>query len=423
MKRPDDRVSIESMQGDGFSIVIDRATQYEIALSLRQPSMARFELGDESTWGPLREVIKIGGRFQVCVNGYPRITGRCLTRNMPMTVQGGVTVQLMIRTILADAAFSAVSPQIQVKNLSLKALVLKAFERFGLTEANFVFRGDLARDVITGRKSGQPSAAASIRARLEKLNGDTSGRSSKELTKERTLLETQLQGAEGRPVAPDLAAIQVQQANPQPGESIYQFVDRHLIRYGMMIWDAPDGSLVVGTPDDSQSPLYVLSAQKGSTSAANNLEGATKTEDFENVPTHLWVYGRDAGGKSYASQGSIKAHQSDPILASVDPPLDRIQFMVDAGITNQAMAEARARREMLSRSISKDNWSLQMDGLSYWSGQEQIPYSIDAVADLRVDVSDRADGPYLIHELTMTGSAEGGHTTKATACARGIWVI
>lgn len=422
MRRSYDTVSIESISGDDdFSIVIDRATQYEITTSLRTPGMARFELGDESTWGPLREAMRIGGRISVSINGYPRVTGRMLTRNMPVTANSGATVQLMVRTILADAQFTACSPEIQVKNASVKDVILKAFERLGLTERDFVFRGDVARDLITGRKSGQPSAASSIRARMARLEQETG--TAREYQRQRAVLEQQLQGADTRPVLPDLEAIQVSEAGVHPGETIFQFAERHLLRHGMMMWDGADGRIVVGAPDDSQHPLYVLSAQKGSESAANNLLSATKTEDYENVPKSLWVYGMDRGGRGYVGADAVKASEFDPVLTGVDPALDRTVMIVDTGIRTQALAAARARREMLSRSITKDNWSIETDGLSYWTGRESVPFAIDTVADLRVDISDRADGPYLIHECSWTGDANGSHTTRMNACARGIWVI
>ncbi len=420
-KRAYDTVTIESVQGDDFAFVVDRATQYEVKTSLREPSSARFELGDEGTWGPLQEVARIGGRVSVSINGFPRVTGRMLTRNLPISLSGGVTTQLIVRTTLADARFTACTPNIQVKNVTIKDVILKAFERLGRTEADFIFRGDVARDLITGRRSGQPSAASSIRYRLAKLEQEVG--TAKEYQRQRAALEAQLQGADTRPALPDIEAIQVTEAGVHPGEPIWDFCERHLLRYGMMMWDGPDGRIVVGAPDDSQTPLYLLSCLKGREAAANNLVSATKVQDYENVPKDLWVYGQDRGQKGYIGADAIKASEHDAVLSGVDPPLDRIVMIVDNGIRTQAMAAARARREMLARSISKDNWSFETDGLSYWSGKQSIPFAIDTVADMRVDNSARADGPYLIHECTFTGDANGSHTVRGMACGRGIWVI
>lgn len=430
MKRPEDSVSIESTTGGGFGVVVDRATQYEISTSIRQPSVARFELGDESTWGPLQEVIRIGGRFSVSVNQQPRVTGRLLTRNMPLSPENGATVQLIVRTLLADAFFTACTPGIDVTNVTLKDLVVAAFQRLldklGLSpEDVFVFRGDLARDAITGRKSGQPSAAAGIRARLRAIEsmelpaGD--GGRAKELMRQRRILRQQLQGAETRPVVPDLAQVQVSEAQVHPGETIGEFVERHLARHGFMMWDAADGKIVIGHPDDSQEPLYVLASLKGEQAVANNIERCQKTEDYESVPASLWVYGQ-SGKKGYM-RGGVKANEEDAVLGAVDPPLDRIVMVMDKGIRTEALAAARARREMVTRSMQKDAWSIEMDGLSYWSGTEAVPFAVDTVADVQIDVADRADGPYLIHECVMSGGPDSGHSTKLSTVGKGIWVL
>ena len=77
-KRERDRVLIESERGGGFSIVVDRATQYEITTDLTAPSSARFELGDDGTWSAIREALGIGALFSISVNDKPRLKGRLL---------------------------------------------------------------------------------------------------------------------------------------------------------------------------------------------------------------------------------------------------------------------------------------------------------------------------------------------------------
>lgn len=421
MGRRRDTVTIESV-GTGQTVVIDRATQYELTTSLQMPSVARFELGDETSWPALEQVIGIGGRYVVSVNGSPRLTGRLLTRNLAVSARAGATVQLVVRTFLADALFTTVDPKIGVRNTTLKELVLAAFRRLGLTERDFAFRADLARDVITGRKSGQPSAAAGIRARLRAFdNADTTGISGQQLRKQRQVLERQLAGAENRPVTPELQEIKLDEARPSPPESVYAFIDRHLARHGLMMWDGADGRIVIGKPDDGQKPLYIMTAQRGELGKYNNLMDARRVEDYENVPELLWVYGM--GGGRDQSKARVKYNELDPLLASVFPPLDRTVMVIDESLKTQEQAAARARRELLQRSMDKDAWLLETDGLSYWTGSEAIPYAVDTVADVRVDVAGASSAPYLIYQCTMVGNADDDHTTRLGAVGRGIWVL
>ena len=378
-KRLTDSVLIESEQGGGFAIVVDRATQYSIDSDLTAPSSARFELGDDGTWSVIRDALAIGARFTVSVNDKPRLSGRLLTRNLAVSSDAGATVQVVIRTKLADAMFTAVDPKIGVENTTLKAVILAAFKRLGLTEADFIFKTDLARDLITGRGKGGGSAT------------------------------------------PDLAAMRLQEARPHPPESVWSFVERHCSRFHLMLWDSPDGRIVVGAHDDQQDPTYYMTAHRGLAAATNNLLSAQKTEDYENVPTQLWVYG--VGGGKDQSKARIKFLASDPVLAALDPMLDRTAMVIDEAITTQVQAEARARRELMKRRLASDSWVLETDGLSYWTGSERVPYGIDTVADVKVDVAGGANGAYLIYQTKWQGSADKGHTTTLTACGRGIWAL
>jgi hypothetical protein len=377
-KRARDTVLIESAQGGDFSIVVDRATQYEICTDLTAPSAARFEMGDDGTWSVIRDALGIGARFQVSVNDKPALTGRLLTRNLAASADAGATVQVVVRTRLADAMFTAVDPKIGTKNTTLKAVVLAAFDRMQLAESDFIFRSDVARDLITGLGRG---------------GGAT----------------------------PDLAAMKEDEARPHPPETVWSFVDRHLSRFHLMMWDAPDGRIVVGAPDDLQSPSYFMTAHRGRAALTNNLLSATKTEDYEEVPAEMWVYG--VGGGKDQAKSRIKFLTVDPILAAADPFLDRTAMVIDESITTQAQAVARARRELMRRRLASDSWVLETDGLSYWTGSDRIAYGIDTVADVKVDVAGGSGGAYLVYQTKMSGSSSGAHTTQLTACGRGIWAL
>lgn len=385
MPRPArDTVTLATESGQNASILVDRATQYEICTSLLSPSIARFELGDESTWQDLRPLIDIGSRMIVSVNGWSRIKGRLLTRNLAVTAPSGATVQVQVRTLLADAMFTVVDTKIGVKNVTLEDLIVAAFSRTidgktnGITKADFVFEANVVRDVLTGRSSAKVAA-------------------------------------------PEVHTLREEEARPHAGETVYAFVDRHLSRFGLLMWDAPDGRIIIGKPDDTQNPIYRMTARKGAASRGNNLLSATKVEDFEEVPRELWVFG--VGGGKDLPKSRVKFVQLDTTLAAVDPILHRAAIVVDESIHTQAQAEARARREMMRRSLQKDSWTLETDGFAYWSGSESYPYIIDAVADVQVDVAGGASGAYLIYEHAMRGNAQEGHKSSLVAAARGIWQL
>lgn len=415
-KRQRDRVTIESIDMGGGAFVVDRATQYEIVTDLMSPSCARFELGDESSWAPMRNALKIGLRYSICVNGKQRVTGRMLTRNLSMSASAGATVQLVVRTRLADAAFDAVDPKIGVRNTTLKDVILAAFARYNMTADDFIFGADLARDLITGRKSGKGDPAAGLRAQRAKVSASED---SVDRDVSLGILDEQIQAAEQQPASPDLASITEQEARPHPPETVWAFVERHLARYGLMIWDGPDGRLVVGRPDDSQPPLYTMCGLRGTKSAANNILSATKVEDFENVPAELWVYG--VGGGRDQSKARVRACARDPLLFAAIPSISRAAVIIDESLKTPELAQARARREMMKRSLQKDSWTIETDGLSYWTGSQAIPYTNDTIADIQIDVADAAQGPYLLFQTAMLGNADQGHTTRFVCAGKGVF--
>lgn len=375
-KRPDDTVRIESVQGSDFAIVVDRATSFEVTHDLSEPASARFELGDDGSWSALKDALQTGTRFKVVVNDRAWLTGRMLAKQLPISASAGSTIRLSVRTRLADAAFASASPDISVRKASLKEVVLAAYGPLGLTEADFLFSADAARDLLTG-KAGRSSAPA------------------------------------------DLAAIKEDDAKVHPPETIAAFVERHLNRFHLSHWDAPDGRIVIGAPDDTQAPLYVFRCRKGDRGQLNNILDCEKSEDFEEVPTVLGVFGV-GGGKQWA-KSRVRAVEEDPTLAAVDPPLYRPVLIVDEAVKLEAQASARARLEMSMRSRAKDAWRVTLDGLSYWDGKESIPLAIGAIADLQVDTSGVVSGAYLITRTTLRGDADNGFSAQLDLVAKGIW--
>lgn len=372
----DEFVTIESMGGKGRSVAIDRATNYEVTTDITAPSEGRVEIGDNGTWNAIKDALAIGRRFRIACNGKPLITGRMLTRGLPVNASAGATVQLTVRTALADAAFTSCD-QFNVKGATLKTIVLKAYASLGLTEADFQFNADVARDIITGKgKTGSPKVA------LE------------------TLTE--------------------QDARVQPPETVFSFVDRHLRRFGLMHCDAPDGKVLVFKPNDFQSASYLLRLVRDYP-RGNNLIDARKTEDYEQVPGELFVYGQ-GGGRDY-TRARVKASVTDATLLAAVPVLRRRTMVIDESITTLALAQARAKREMAMRSLQRDSWDLTTPSWCHHYSTRLVTYATDTVCDLCIDVAGGQTGPYYIWRATYAGSPQDGHTARLTAVAKGIFAI
>jgi hypothetical protein len=370
-------ITISSVGGSGPPVAIDRATAYEITRDLTAPFEANIEMGDGGTFEALREALSIGRRFTISLNGSPLITGRMLSRGSPISSGSGATVTLSIRTRMSDAQFSSCTP-FSLRKATLKDAVLKAYATIGMTEADFIFDADVARDLFTG-KGGGGSALV------------------------------------------DLAKLSEDDARIRPPETVYEFVDRHLRRFELMHWDSPDGRIVVGKPDDTRPPTYSFRLLRSG--AGNNLLSPSRTEDYEGIPSALAVYGQ-GGGRDYR-RARVQGVVTDPLLMGLSQTLPRPTMVIDESVLTMAQAMSRARREILQRSLNRDSWELPVAGFTERrdGASTGVPFAPDTTCDLRVDTVGPASAVYYCWRVTHRGSADTGHTSQLTVVQRGIWVI
>lgn len=402
MSERDEIVTIESSDAAGPRLRIDRATQYEVVRDMTGPAEARIELGDNGTWSALREAIAIGRRFRVAVNDTPLLCGRLLMRGLSLQARSGATVQLTVRTRMADAMFASCNP-FSVKKSTLKDVLLKAYATLGMTEADFVFNADVSRDLLTGK--------------WHSASGTT-----------------------------PVETLQEQDAKVHPPETVFAFADRHLRRFSLLHWDAPDGRIVVGSPNDTQAAtcrLQCLIAQP----RGNNVLAARRTEDYEQVPDQMVVYGQ--GGKISASRANsstggirpgsfskairdpdfpedilgyeVGAITLDPTLSALRPLLRRRAVVIDESLRTAGLAEARARRELAMRSLQRDSWDLTLRGWTFPSGGRLLPYALDTVADVCIDLAQPVAAPYYVWRIAQAGNAQEAHSTILTVAAQGVW--
>lgn len=370
-QRPVDTIAIEGERGR-----FDAFTSLEVINDLTAPAEAAFEVGDDASFRSLEDVVGPGSKFVVKHNSRTRLTGRVETHDVPVDAAGGATVRFVVRTKLADAWYASADPKIVVQNATLKDIVLRAYKPLGFKEEDFIFRADLSRDLMTGKSSRRHDKTF------------------------------------------DLARLEMQQAKVQPPETIYEFVERHLIRFHMTHWDSPDGRIVVGSPNDFQDPLYNFVCKRGTAGRANNILSAHRIRDISEAPTTISVVGVTRlvdDGKYDRVQFAVSSTFLSP------SQFHRPVFIVDQQIANRDQAFARAMRELVHRSKKIDAFEIGTDGWSFWDGQSVTPYGIDTVADVNVDVAGGSTGPYLVHRTSIRRDPDNGDVAQLTMTAKGLW--
>ncbi len=370
-RRGIDTVRIESETGGSFDIF----NSLSISNDLLAPSEAAFEVGDDGTWAELEDLTNLGSLFKVFVNDRLRLTGRVELNDIPVDPSSGAVTRFSVRTKMADAMYASANPNVKVKSTSIKDFILYLWAPLGITEQDFQWYADVSRDLMTGVSS----------------DGSKS------------------------PVA--LEDIQEEQAKVNPPETIFAATDRHLKRHGLMIWDAPDGKVVVGYPEDRQRPTYQFRMFGDSRRNQNNVLSATRAKDWSGVPGLLYVAG--TGGKQEWTKAKVRGYASNEDINNAG--FYRPVLIINEGMKTDELAQRMANSEMTKRSMRLDTWTIKVDGLSYWNGSERVQYAPDTVAEVHSTVAGGPNGAYLVHRVQMSRNPSEGDTTELTMLKRGIW--
>lgn len=378
MARPVDAIEIQTDSGR-----FDRFASIELLWDLFDSATATFTIGDDSTWKSVEKIVAPGQVFRVYCNGFLQFTGRAEVDEVPVEASSGTIVTVTCRTKLSDARYASADPKTRFQNTSVKDFVLKLFEPLGYLASDFQFAPAADVDLVTGKSKG------------------------------------------GGAPPTDLEPLKFDQAKVNPPETIFEAATKHLKRHHMMIWDAADGRICVGRPDDTQDPRYRFLCKRGSASGGNNLLGARRIIDWSEVCSDLTVFGGSPGKD--VTKTSIRGVATDLDLLNVaanNGHFKRPVILPVEGVKTADQAAAHAQRELAARSRRKDAWEFETDGWSYWDGSSLTNYAINATCDVDVEtVGGVANGRYLITRVARSLKHDAGATSSIAVVAPGILVF
>lgn len=377
MARARDRIRVATDAGD-----FDGFEKIDLSSDFSDVSSLTMTFGNAGTWRSASRVVAKGNRVRVYLNGLLQFTGRFEAAKVPTAAGTGSTVQVVARTRLADAKVASASPSVRFKDTSVKDFILALFEPLGYSTENFLFAAAAERDLATGKKQGFTD-----------------------------------------PV--DLEPLKADQLKINPPETIWEAAARVLKRHRLMMWDASDGRVLVGRPDDTQAPLYSLIARQGPASITNNVLKAERITDWTEVPSEIWVVGGTKNSDlQRATLRGVSVDLDLLAVAAATGEFNRKIVLPSDGVKTQVQANAQARRELAARSRDKDAWSIEVDGWTQWDGQRAVPYAINTTSDVDVEcVGAEAAGRYLIAKVRRSYDKDEGATSDLTLYAPGIYDI
>lgn len=202
-------------------------------------------------------------------------------------------------------------------------------------------------------------------------------------------------------VGSDIERLTVAEASPRAGETVWSFLARHAERLRVMMWFSPDGKLILGSPDYSQTPRYRFVRRWTSDPGdPNNYEeGGTKWNGADQL-SKVTVYGRAHGHD--VTRSRIRA-----VATNLDMPFERRKIEHLGDCTSQAQADAAAKRLIREGEESAEVTTIQADD----HGQGRYLYAADATADVLDEVSE-IDGPRYITSRSFARSRTGGTHTN-----------
>lgn len=365
--RPHDQIWIEGERGRYAAF-----SRIEVSHDIFGEAQCVFCVADDRAWRSLRELFYPGREYRVMCNGLPVFVGRVECHELPVTAEDGTTIQVVMRSRLADSRIGAANSKVEVSGVSIRKLILDLYRQHGFTEQDFLFTvPDVERDLITGRANGL------------------------------------------RPPA-NLDLIQILAAKIKPTETTDQAARRHLERHHLMMWEGGSGLICVGLPNDQQAPLYRFFQRPG----ACNLREARPVRDWTDVPTELYVYGGVLGFQLLSSP--VRGLAVDLDLAAGG--FNRKVVLNVEGARTVERAQSQAKREMHARSRRKAAWELRVDDWTFWDGARATPYAVNTTCDVDVQMHEGTDlrGVFLVTAVRKTLDVDAGASTSLTLLAQGL---
>lgn len=371
--RKPDVVTIHGEHG-----VMDRFDEVSFSASLSGPVQAKLVTGDTEAWTDVQDFVRPGYEYQVKLNGTPVLKGKVEAYEVPAD-SGGVRYELTVRTRMSDARYASADPEVKVSDTSIKDFMLAIFKQHGFTESDFVLEPYTATDLITGKQKGTGKKSA-------------------------------------------IADITVQDAKVQPPETVFEAAARHLERHGEMMWDSPDGRIIVGAPDDEQTPTYRFLAKRGAESVQNNVISTRRVANWAELASGVSIVGQSSGKEN--SKQPVRASAFDQDVQAVVEDRGyyfRPVFLPAERIKAGPEAERKAARELSARRRLKDAWEIVIDGWTYWDGGRAIPIAINTTADIDIDAP-AIKGRYLLWRFESKITKDGP-TTSIGMVGPGAWIL
>lgn len=235
-------------------------------------------------------------------------------------------------------------------------------------------------------------------------------------------------GASAAKISPiQIYALRAKEAAPQTGETVWEFLDRHAKRLGIMMRVGAKGDLILTALDYGQQPLYRLMRRvQQSTSGTrfeslalsnNNILSGGERYDASTMYNKVTVYGsrvRKAFGKEQIDwfEGSAVDFADDAV------PYEKTLEIHDSDALDAEECTRRAAHELAKSRQGAQVLHYTVQG----HGQSGFVYATDTVAHVDDDVTG-IKAPFYVTGRTFTRSKSGETRTNLKLVPLGSIVL
>ena len=300
----------------------------------------------------------------------PQYIGTIDSVDVATTRDGGTMFSVTGRDHMSAVVDSDVLPSIQLKDVTLDEVIRKLLtEPFAGQQAGFYKAGSVIIDNDANRKllTGVP---VKVRKKPKK----------------------------------SLQELQIDSAKAKAGETVYQYLERHCRRFGLMIWGTADGKVVIGQPDYEQEPSYHLHCSRKNPERSNMTPQWKRS--FKSRASEIHVFGESRSHDFTSSKIHAVVYDEELRQAGLFRPLT----IHDNQARTQDHAEQRARLELSKRLMDANRISAVVQ--DHVDPETGAVWTIDTIATVTWDDAGLMEAPRHIVKRTFTRSREGGTMTR-----------
>lgn len=283
-----------------------------------------------------------------------------------------------------------------------------------------------SRGILTGKALRQPRSA--LDRELDREYGLAPGSASRQSLRRARRASTPLDDLLGQVPSEaarsrtangltpgDVQRIKVKDARPQAGETVWDFISRHAMRFGLMMWMSPNGELILNAPAYNQPPTYrIIRRFRSDPDDPNNVLSGSRSDDVSARFSSVTVYGRSRGG-------DVRRARIAATVVDESAPYLKPLILHDQSIRTEEEARRRANAELTKRKTQsvRLEYMLAGHGQGYidTSSDATVLYAIDTIATVHDDVTGTYGDFYVVSRTF--NKTRSGTTTQLTLLPRG----